>query len=246
MSEKDTNLSARDQARQMAERNTRRSGNAVKIAVAVGVLLVIAAIVAVTITMNQSKTADYSTVTKPSVVQQEGVILGEGRKIVKEPGETNVVIYQDYLCPGCAGFKEAYQEEIDQILDQGLATVEYRTIGMLDTASQGSNYSSRAANASLCVAQNNGDSFHDFNSLLYANQPAEGTKGLSNDELIKLAESAGATDASSCIEDGTYRGFVKQLTSKILNGQEIEGTPTVLINGEIFDRTSSLYEAVRS
>ena len=44
--------------------------------------------------------------------------------------------------------------------------------------------------------------------MLFANQPAEGGAGLSDNDLKKMATDIGAKPIDTCIDDKTYRPFV--------------------------------------
>ena len=46
--------------------------------------------------------------------------------------------------------------------------------------------------------------------MLYANQPAEGSAGLSNDEIVRLAGTAGITGANfaTCVREQKYANWV--------------------------------------
>merc|ERR1712034_26131 len=102
-------------------------------------------------------------------------------------------MYVDYLCPVCGAFEEANAELIETLVTTGQASIEIHPVSILDRASSGTRYSSRAANAVACVAENEPDSFWDAHATLFANQPDEGTSGLSNSEIIGLFEGAGIT-----------------------------------------------------
>lgn len=206
------------------------------------------------IQMQKNSKPDLTTINQPSIVKDKGIIVGADRKIVEEPNaKAHVIIYQDYICPGCKLFEETHAGEIDKLIDEGVATIEYRSLGMLDSASAGTNYSSRAANVAMCSAVESPDSFYDLNKLFYANQPAEGGPGLKNAELTKLAGSVGVNtdNIADCVSKGTYRGFIKQLTESSVNGDKdvpngISGTPTVLVNGTVYELggNKSLYDTV--
>lgn len=242
------NLSSREQARLVASKQTGggSSGLGVKLGIGLGVVALAAIIVAVVIGVNKSNNSAFDVVNQPSVVKDLGIIVGADRKIVESTpkGTSNIVIYQDYICPGCKAFETNYSAELDKVLDDGVATVEYRSLGMLDSMSAGTNYSSRAANVATCAAVAAPDKFYDLNKLFYANQPAEGTAGLANAELITLAGSLGITGIDSCVADGTYRGFVKKVTDYAINDEKIEGTPTILLNGKKTELGGSLYDMV--
>ena len=97
------------------------------------------------------------------------------------------------------------------------------------------NYSSRSANASACVAQStagdgNFDTWLKFHNALYAQQPEEGGAGLTNDELNSIAKQAGATNLKHCIDDEQFSAFVKDTTQKALDSG-VNATPTIKING---------------
>ena len=152
----------------------------------------------------------------------------------------NIVIFVDYLCPICGNFENTNGAQITEWVNAGNATVEIHPISILDRASSGTEYSTRAANAAACVATYEPNVFLDFNAAMFANQPAENTRGLTDDELVGIAESAGvtSTDLASCISDQTYSGWVDASTQRALDGpipnsdiENVKGTPTVLVNG---------------
>lgn len=152
----------------------------------------------------------------------------------------NIVMYVDYLCPICGDFENTNGEQITSWVTAGNATVEIHPISILDRLSSGSKYATRAANAAACVANYEPDTFLAFNTAMFADQPAENTTGLTNDELASVAESAGvtSTEVASCITDETYADWVEASTQRALAGpipnsdiDTVEGTPTVLVNG---------------
>ncbi|MDP4585864.1 MAG: DsbA family protein [Microbacteriaceae bacterium] len=208
----------------------------------------------------------------PLNMQSDGIKIGGGNVAVKTPAleadaspvaspanANNVVeiaLWVDYLCPICGQFEEANSAVIADLLERGAATIEIHPIAILTNRSQGTQYSLRAANAAGCVANNYPNSFLDFHNALYANQPDEGTEGLTDDELIALATGAGAgPEVESCINDGTFKDWVKSSTERAISGDiainnldkkftSVTGTPTVLINGKQFnpsyDRAAAL------
>ena len=155
-------------------------------------------------------------------------------------GPVSIVIYLDYQCPYCAQFEETNGKQIVQWVAGGIATLEVHPVALLDQYSLGSRYSSRAANAVACVANYQPDEFSLASTALFASQPEEGTSGLKNDELVSIVESAGATNPkiAQCIRDETFKGWVSAATqrtrSPLPNSDlpALEGTPTVLVNGQ--------------
>lgn len=163
----------------------------------------------------------------------------------------NIVTYIDYLCPYCGQFEQTNREAIKTMVEQGAATLEVHPIAILTNRSAGTQYSLRAANAAACVADLSPENFLDFNDALFDNQPAEGSTGLSNDDIKKLAEQAAVGSLSKvekCIDDVQFKSWVQDATNRALSGplpnttevESVKGTPTVLVNGKQY--TGSLSE----
>ncbi len=139
----------------------------------------------------------------------------------------------DFICPICNNFEKQYSADLQTWRDGGKATVEYRPMGFLDQSST-TNYSSRAANAAACVANESPEKYNDFFQKLYADQPAENSAGLANADLKKMATDVGAKDIGSCVDDGTYRPYVKVITAEAL-AYGVNGTPSVYVDGKKWD-----------
>lgn len=156
----------------------------------------------------------------------------------------NIVTYVDYLCPYCGLFDRTNAEAIRTLVETGAATYEVHPIAMLTNKSAGTQYSLRAANAAACVADTSPDQFLDFHDLLFVNQPEELSTGLTNDELVQLAEQAGVSSPStiaSCIDEKSFTAWANDATARALNEPvpnsdlpRITGTPTVLVNGQLY------------
>jgi protein-disulfide isomerase len=157
----------------------------------------------------------------------------------------NIVVYIDYLCPFCGQFEATNSESIRTMVEEGAATLEVHPIAILINKSAGTQYSLRAANAAACVADTSPDSFYDFNTLLFENQPEEGSTGLSDDELKDLAGEAGVSSRSTverCIDDGQFESWVQDATDRALTEEvpnsdlpSVTGTPTVLVDGQQYE-----------
>ena len=59
----------------------------------------------------------------------------------------SIVVYLDYMCPYCGQFDTTNAAQLEEAVSSGAATLAIHPIGFLDNASQGSRYSTRAANA---------------------------------------------------------------------------------------------------
>lgn len=169
--------------------------------------------------------------TKPAVVTAPGAEAEAGKPV-------KVVAYIDFICPVCKNFEATYNQQLTQLRNDGKISLEYRPLGFLD-ASSTTNYSSRAANAAACVVNSSPDKYSAFVDLLFARQPAEGSAGLSDNDLKKMATEAGAANIDSCVDSKTYRPFVKVVTKEAaVIG--VSGTPTVFVEGKQWDGKTDL------
>ncbi|HEX7202304.1 MAG TPA: thioredoxin domain-containing protein [Arthrobacter sp.] len=183
---------------------------------------------------------DVTTLTKPetppSPVVAPGAEAEEGQPV-------KVIAYIDFICPVCLRFEETYNEALTSLRNEGKITVEYRPLGFLDRQSS-TNYSSRSANAAACVADTAPDKYAEYVNVLFENQPAEGGAGLSDDKLKSLASDIGA-DINSCVDDKTFRPYVKYSTELAAN-TGITGTPTVFIDGKQWDGGTDLNAEIQA
>ncbi|MGX1934398.1 DsbA family protein [Microbacterium resistens] len=146
-------------------------------------------------------------------------------------GKDTVAVYLDFMCPICNSFEQQYGEQLEKAVDDGKITLEYHPIAILDRFSQGTEYSSRSAAAALCVVEEAPDKYLDYAKTLFENQPAENSTGLTNEQLAQYASEVGADKAASCITEGAYKKYPAAQAKK----HQIQGTPTVEINGERLD-----------
>ena len=101
------------------------------------------------------------------------------------------------MCPFCADFEKASSGWLAQYAEQGKVAIRYSPISILDEGSDGTEYSTRAANALAVVLDTAGpEAAKKFHDELYAQQPAEGSAGLSDDQFIALAVASGAERSS--------------------------------------------------
>ena len=166
---------------------------------------------------------------------------GEPRATEQDESVANITVYSDYMCPYCNQFETSQMSQIEQWVQDGTATLELHPFNLLDRVSLGSEYSTRSAAAAACVADAAHDRFLAFNTSLYGNQPSEGTRGLTNDQLASLAADAGATgdDVASCITDQRFTAWVAEATDRVLGEpipnsslDRVTSTPTIIVNGQ--------------
>ena len=158
-------------------------------------------------------------------------VAGEGLT----DGAVRLDIYIDLMCPVCNQFEQINGADIDELREAGTINVYYHPISILDRASMGTEYSTRAANAVGVVADQDPSHFLDVIAALYANQPEENTTALSDDEIAAVAIGAGVpADVANSFAKGEFTKWVTAATQQAsIDG--MQGTPTVMVNREILD-----------
>lgn len=207
-----------------------RKTNWFAIWVSVAVVAVLVIVAALVVWMNNSASTPA-----PVVTPDAAVIDAETGAIVIGDGENTMDIYIDFMCPVCNQFEQIYGEAINDLVEDGTITLNIHPISILDRLSQGTEYSTRSANAMYCVAEADGTAAVPFMQAMFADQPAEGSTGLTNEQILEIASSVGVTGIDACVNDGEYAGFVTAMTEQtpVAPGASGIGTPTVAINGEV-------------
>jgi protein-disulfide isomerase len=158
-------------------------------------------------------------------------------------GPDTVDTYIDFMCPVCNEFEQAYGPTLEELVDDGSITLNIHPISILDRLSNGTDYSSRSAGAAYCVAEDDPANVLPFVQAMFANQPAENSSGLTDDEIVGIAQQAGASgDVAECIADGTYTRFATAMTREtpVQEGAQGIATPTVAVNGEVLVNSRDL------
>lgn len=168
---------------------------------------------------------------KPQSGEAKAVRVASSNVIKKDGSSDPKVVlsmYEDFLCPHCEAFEQQFGPTVTKLIDTGAVAADYYMVAILD--SQGDGYSSRAANAAYCVADESIDAFRRFHAALFAQQPAEGSGAYpDNARLIEVARQAGAGGGvPDCINKGRYTEMVQGLAQ----AAGIQATPTIKINGQ--------------
>lgn len=196
------------------------------------------------VTAQPASNVNVASVPTPSTQPTQGQAANApGTEAAAKGQPAKVVVYVDFICPICHQFEQTYGQKLTDLRNAGQITLEYRPIAFLDRNST-TNYSSRAAAAAACVANSNPDKYSDFFNKLYDQQPAEGSAGLSDQQLKDIASSVGA-DISKCVDDKTYRPWVKY-TTQLATSSGVTGTPTAIVDGKqwgIGDSANQAFDA---
>ncbi len=175
----------------------------------------------------------------PAAMSNDGFGVGSSGVVGKDLDASRVRldVYFDFICPYCSLFETSQAVTLDDLRSQGMVDVYYHPLAYLDDASLGTKYSTRAASAAALVAQESPASFVDFVQQLMVNQPAEGTEGLTDEQIQSLASAAGVPDAVVAkIPDHEYAGWVRS-ASEAASKSGVMYTPTIGFNGDIQDPT---------
>lgn len=190
---------------------------------------------------NNSQDEDYA-VTTPTAQTTDtyGIAIGDG------PVEVDLFI--DFMCPVCNEFESTYSSQIQSWLDDGSITVNYHPIAILNRLSQNTEYSTRAAAASVCAADVGEDEFLSYMLALYENQPEENSTGLTDAELISIGTDEVGLDADwrSCVEAETYRGWVDEGTDWATGDGGVSGTPTAKVDGTVVEDNGTFADDVQA
>ena len=128
-----------------------------------------------------------SQATSPGTVPESSAVNAETGAISIGSGDQTVDTYVDFMCPICNSFEQAYGPTLQQLADEGTITLNIHPISILDAQSQGTQYSTRAANAAYCVAVDDPANVPAFVTAMYAQQPREQTAGLDDATLATIA-----------------------------------------------------------
>jgi len=200
--------------------------------ISAGVVVALVLVAVLVVTMNNAQSG-------PGTAPEASNINAETGAIAVGDGSNDLATYIDFMCPICGDFEEIYGPTIEGLVDDGSITLNIHPISILDRASQGTKFSTRAANAMYCVAVADADASLPFMTAMFDNQPEEGTSGLSDEQILAIAAASGVTGIDSCVNDGTYSKYVTSITEStpVQPGAAGIGTPTVLLNDEFVQLT---------
>jgi len=222
-----------EQMRKEREKADRKQRNVIT----VGIVVVVVALIAVAgfaVKSAQDGNTDstklvYPAHTDKSTFGFDYTAADAGGKAGADP--VKVVLTEDFQCPVCKAFEEQTGAFLDDLVKKGEITIDYRPISFLDRSSA-NEYSSRAANAAMCVLNEGGvEDYKKYHDLLYSKQPAEQTAGPEDAELISDVKQVGVTGIDSCIRKKVYGPWLDKALDKA-QSEGFQGTPWVRIDGK--------------
>jgi protein-disulfide isomerase len=207
-----------------------------------GGLVILGLVVAIVVSLvNAAGRGEVSSSPSGALVAPAGATAGGALPLGEATAPVRLEVFLDYMCPFCGRFDRANSADMERLVADGTVRLELHVLSFLDKASSGARYSTRAANAVVTVFDRAPDRVLAFNRALFASQPAEGSEGLTDDQIADLARDAGvAADVIALFGQERFQPWIAKSTDAAFAGG-ITGTPTVRINGERFD--GDLYTA---
>lgn len=219
---------ARERVKAMREeqaRKERKRERVLRFGIAGGVL---AAVVIIAVAVTATRGGGGGEL--PSSVNNDGggIVVGEADAPV------TVDYWMDFLCPHCKEFEDTNADALNELADSGDAKIVYHPVTYT-----GGEYSELANNAFACAADEG-----KANEFLVA--AFENPTQWNNDDLIQIGDDAGVGgDFESCVNDGTYDGW-SDTVEDAAGDAEVEGTPTVKVNGEVLESSNWTPEGIKS
>lgn len=238
-----TGLTRQQHAARMKSERDRAQAKRRNFQTAVIILVVIALVALASFAISGQKNKHADVTATPSGLTHNGGIVYDQQTFTgsSTPSTTvepvKVIVFEDFQCPICRNFEQTNGAFLQQQVESGAISVEYVPVSFLDAQST-TEYSSRALGAAMCVYADQGAQvFRKFHDLLYANQPDEGSAGLSDSQLAQIAKQTGSLTAGACIEDQKYKTWATSTKDRIFTmsdsaGTKVSGTPTVWVDGK--------------
>ncbi|CRK61945.1 putative membrane protein [Alloactinosynnema sp. L-07] len=213
----------------------------------VAVVLIAAAVIGGVIYTNSQKNATQGQAIKVVTVSVDAPVKRDGGvvEVGKDTAKVTLDVYEDFLCPACAVFEGQVASALEGKIADGTLKVRFHLVNLLNNKSDPAGYSTDSANAALLAADEG--KFLSFHKSLFEDQPAEGARGWTKDQLIELGKATGVT--SSAFVDGVRSGKYDSLVSEEYQkarsdeglqqdfggGQKGFGTPTLATGGKAID-----------
>jgi len=189
--------------------------------------LVLVGILAVVGFMNGQKTKTAASETTASIDERMGKPVD--RTTIGDPNAPVLVeTYEDFLCPHCADFTLELGPVLMDLVKDGTARWEYkyRVIGGTDSLT--------ANMAAECAADQG--KFWEYHEELFRRIQDNGKVAVFPKNLKKLAEDLGLDmdQFNQCLDSKEHLNEIQKI-DKLAAARGVNGTPTIFINGQIYN-----------
>ncbi len=166
------------------------------------------------------------------------VAIADGKPIVlgRSDAPVKLALYEDFHCPHCADFEDAYGPVLTAARDSGKAAIELYPMSFIDAGS------ASAANAMACAAE------AGFGTSYYEGLFANATLRWSDDQLIALANQVAPGDIqgfSSCVTSRAHGGWVSSINAAA-DANGVSSTPTLFLDGAQLDLANLTPEGLQT
>lgn len=244
-------MTSSDRQQRLAEvRSQQAREERIRKGVIVGVIVAVIAVVgfalAMAIKANPPKSTSVNEGTAiPTKVNAQGAFrIGKDGSVVDPatkpvPGAKRAELWFDPMCPGCAAVERAAGARFLEAAKAGEVDLYLNPLSFLDRQSS-DEYSTRAVNAFVTVAEKSPEHTMPFLSALYTeeNHPEEGAAydSVSDEDFARIAQSVGVpADVAAQFSEHSYTQWISQHTEGQSARQDVfpEGvtTPTMVIGG---------------
>ncbi|MEO6702906.1 MAG: MauE/DoxX family redox-associated membrane protein [Jatrophihabitantaceae bacterium] len=211
------------------------------IAAGTSIVVVLVTFIAIGVQNNRAKIAPTA--------ETANATSASGVKVGNQQAPVLVEVYEDFQCPICDNLEQSgLAKDFDAKIKATTIKVNYHVMSFLDGSSNGNKYSSRAANAGYCAADQSPDAFLKFHDIAYGknadgqnNQPAENSNGRPDSQLIDWGKQAGITSAdfSTCVTSNSHKDLVAGVTDAA-SKRGVNGTPTVYVAGKVIGKNGAV------
>lgn len=232
--------SARERLAEERKKQAQKQQRMRRLTVTLSGLVIVALVVVITVYfVNKKDPNAYTGALAPTSRQTDGAILASqaGAKAPK------LEVFEDFQCPICHEFEKANGNTVKRLAAQGKVNVLYYPFWLFKQQTEPiRGNSERAANAALCAPAGKWIQYHD---AIYKNQPAEGSKGFSNKDLIGWGKDLGfdTPQFEQCVNGNQKQSQVDAMTNYAEQTRKVTGTPTVFLNGQTLDLNGTLLNA---
>jgi protein-disulfide isomerase len=240
---KQSKAAARERLRAQREKEAKRAKVRRQGFVALGVVVALAAAGGIAVAVNNAnkpkKPTYWQAAAKKPLVKPPATSGTDGSVItLGDPKNKNTVEeWEDLRCPYCA----AYEQESGAQVLQGMKDGKYKIVLHMGTfldQGEGGNGSKKALSAAAAALNVSPDAFEQYHTLLYSKavHPDEKVDTFNSaSKLISIAQKIpalkGNTKFSTAVTNGTYDRWALT-TGTAFNKYQINGTPTVHVNGK--------------
>ncbi|GLY82634.1 DsbA family protein [Actinoallomurus iriomotensis] len=232
--------SARERLAEERKKQAQKQQRMRRLMITLSGLVVVALAVVITVYfVNKKDAGSYTGALAPTTRQADGAILASkpGAKAPK------LELFEDFQCPICHEFEKSSGATIKRLAAEGKVNVLYYPFWLFKQQAEPiKGNSQRAANAALCAPADKWIQYHD---AIYKHQPAEGSNGFSNKDLIGWAKDLGfdTPQFEQCVNGGQKQSQIDSMTNYAEQTRQVTGTPTVFLNGQSVDLNSTLLNA---